>query len=250
MTAQDLGNPAWRHAAAALLLMLCSVVLARAITPRETLAAFSRGVQLDTAIPLSFGAWRSDPRSEVQVVNPQQETLLKTLYAQTLTRTYVNALGERVMLSIAYGAEQAGALQLHRPEVCYVAQGFSMATSGQSSIARDGAAAVPLQRLLARLGTRTEPITYWMRVGDDVIASGLQQQLSRIKHGLRGWVADGVLLRVSSLSSEPASAYALQERFLTDLVATVQPQTRRFLIGPVSVTDGAAVAAAPKRKAP
>jgi len=228
-----LSNAMWRHAAGALVLMLGAVVAAQALTPRSRLAALSSDLKLEAAIPDTFGGWRVDPNAFVQVINPQQLALLNTLYAQTLTRTYIGPAGERVMLSIAYGTAQAGELELHRPEVCYVAQGFAIQAGAHSSVPQDGRA-VPVQRLLARLGGRSEPISYWMRVGDDVIPSGVQQQVSRLKQGLRGWIPDGLLFRVSTLSADPAAAYAQQERFMADLLQAVDPRTRRFLIGPVS----------------
>jgi EpsI family protein len=39
---------------------------------------------------------------------------------------YVNASGYRIMLSLAYGSDQRGALQAHKPEVRYPAQGFTL----------------------------------------------------------------------------------------------------------------------------
>lgn len=241
-------TPMWRRAATTLLLMLGAVVLAQAFTPRARLAALSSDLKLEAAIPQAFAGWRVDPNAFAQVINPQQAALLSTLYAQTLTRTYIGPAGERVMLSIAYGTAQAGELELHRPEVCYVAQGFAIRAGGHSAVATD-ASPVPVQRLLARLGGRSEPISYWMRVGDDVIPSGVEQQVSRLKQGLRGWIPDGLLFRVSTLSTEPAAAYAQHERFMADLLQSVDPRTRRFLVGPVSPSrspgDASVAATAP-----
>jgi EpsI family protein len=240
--------PSWKRAAAALALMLGAVVLAQAFTPRARLAALSSDLKLETAIPRAFAGWRVDNGTVAQVINPQQVALLNTLYAQTLTRTYVGPAGERVMLSIAYGAAQAGELELHRPEVCYVAQGFQIRGGGHAAVQAD-ATRVPVQRLLASLGPRSEPISYWMRVGDDVIPSGMQQQVSRLKQGMRGWIPDGLLFRVSTIASDTAPAYAMQERFMADLLQSVDPRTRRFLIGPVSPShspaDASVAATAP-----
>ena len=57
-------------------------------------------------------------------MDPGQKALLDRLYEQQLSRTYENAQGYRIMLSIAYGGNQRDELELHKPEVCYVAQGF------------------------------------------------------------------------------------------------------------------------------
>ena len=86
------------------------------------------GIQLEPTVPQSFGDWTELPDQPAQVVNPQTKELLDTLYSQILTRTYVNKDGYRIMLSMAYGDDQRGGLQAHRPEVCYPAQGFKVAS--------------------------------------------------------------------------------------------------------------------------
>ncbi len=58
-------------------------------------------------IPKQFGDWREEPQRIVQVINPQSQELLDKLYSETLTRTYVNAGGYRIMLSLAYGGTSA-----------------------------------------------------------------------------------------------------------------------------------------------
>jgi len=225
----------WSHALLLLVLMVGAAVAGTALRPHEHLSALSRDVVLEDALPKSFAGWRVDERSNSGVVNPQQEALIKVLYSQTVTRSYVNDKGERVMLSIAYGSAQDGGLELHRPEVCYVAQGFQLAKAGRSELDVEGhTGPVPLQRLTAQAPGRQEPISYWMRVGDDLMVSGLSQQLSRVRHGLHGWIPDGVLFRVSSISAQPQAAFALQDRFVQDLLAASSPRVRQFLIGPVS----------------
>jgi EpsI family protein len=81
---------------------------------------------LETAVPKGFGEWSEIPEQAVRVVNPQVDQFIKLLYSQTLSRTYVNRDGYRIMLSLAYGDDQRGGLQAHRPEVCYPAQGFTV----------------------------------------------------------------------------------------------------------------------------
>lgn len=59
-------------------------------------------------------------------ITPELANNLDKLYSQTLTRTYINNDGYRIMLSVAYGENQLSSdvTQVHRPEFCYVAQGF------------------------------------------------------------------------------------------------------------------------------
>ncbi|WP_407277708.1 EpsI family protein [Aromatoleum evansii] len=224
-----------RSSIVACTLMFCASLSAWALAPRNPMAALNKNIRLETAIPVSFGDWHLDSGGVQSVVNPQQKGLLDALYSQTLTRTYVNALGQRIMLSIAYGEMQSGDIELHRPEVCYVAQGFSLETVGESSIKlEERESPFPIQRLIAQTNSRHEPISYWMRVGDYVVASGNDQRLARLMHGFKGWIPDGILFRVSSISDDNEAAYHLQERFVVDLLTTVDTNTRGFLIGPVS----------------
>ena len=72
-------------------------------------------IQLDTAIPKQFGQWREEPARSAAIVNPQTQQLLDKLYSQTLERTYVDAQGYRVMLSLAYGDDQRGGLRRTSP---------------------------------------------------------------------------------------------------------------------------------------
>jgi EpsI family protein len=222
-------------------LVLCAMVLTWVLTPREPMAFFSTDIQLESAIPRQFQGWHVDQTQLARVVNPQQTELLQSLYSQNLTRVYVNDKGQHMMLSISYGDKQGGGLELHRPEVCYVAQGASIAPRGISLLELAGAPkAIVLTRLAAQHRGGAEPISYWMRVGDDMMASGLSQQLSRIKHGLHGWIPDGLLFRVSSISAQPEEAYALQEQFIQALFASTPTRVHRFLVGPVSANRGAA----------
>src|SRR5262249_52965046 len=126
---------------------------------------------------------------------------LEKIYSQTLTRTYLDSRGRRVMLSVAYGGNQSRATQVHKPEVCYPMQGFTIASMAPAVV--DAAALrIPVMRLVAVRGMRVEPITYWIAVGDVVVRGALEQNLARLKYGLTGTVPDGILVRVSTISRE------------------------------------------------
>jgi EpsI family protein len=230
----------WRQAVFFLIIIGCALVSAYLLTPRERMARFSSDIALEAAIPQTFGNWRIDETQVASVVNPQQADLLKALYSQNLMRTYMNDKGERIMLSISYGSSQGGGVELHRPEVCYAAQGFALEKKGSSILTTQGhSKSISLERLIAVQRGRSEPVSYWMRVGDDLMVSGFSQQLSRIRQGLKGFIPDGVLFRVSSISTDPAPAYALQEQFVQDLFLALRPRDQRFLVGPVSANrDG------------
>ena len=204
--------------------------LTGALTPGVKLARDQAPFQLETMIPQRFGAWQLDPSVVPLTPDPEQQGMLKKLYDQTLSRTYIDAAGRRVMLSIAYGGDQSKALQLHLPEVCYVAQGFQLVGDGAGSLATHYGA-LPVKRLVARQGQRNEPITYWITIGDKATRSGIEQKLRRLAYGLSGEIPDGMLVRVSSIGMDDTRAYALQDQFVAEMLAGLDAPSRARLIG-------------------
>src|SRR5205085_349207 len=72
------------------------------------------------------GDWHIDPEIVPVAPAPDVQAKLERLYGQVVNRAYVNAAGEMVMLTIAYGGDQSDALKVHRQENCYAAQGFDI----------------------------------------------------------------------------------------------------------------------------
>ena len=165
------------------------------------------------------------------IANPEQEALLNKIYSQTLSRTYINSRNERVMLSIAYGGEQSDSMAVHKPEVCYPAQGFQILKNPSISTFATEEGSIPVKRLVATQGPRIEPITYWMTVGDKVAVSGLKWKLQQMKYGLTGKIPDGLLFRVSSIQADDAKAYKIQDDFTREMLKAMKPKERERIIG-------------------
>ena len=218
-------------------LMAAASVAGIAAKPAAKVIASGPRFLLEESVPKSFGDWRLLPAQGAQVVNPQTQELLDKLYSQILTRTYVNSKGYRIMLSLAYGDDQRGGLAAHKPEVCYPAQGFKVASLSEVQLATSFGA-IAAKRLDTSLGARKEPVTYWFAVGDTAIQSKIQQRLVEIKLGLTGQIPDGLLFRVSSIDEDPAGAYANQDAFINELLAAVSLQDRRRLSGLGEKTPG------------
>lgn len=220
-----------RRAAAALALMLAGAALAWQFTPRTPMASLHGEFKLEQVIPTQFGEWRMDTTVVGGVVNPQQEALLKQLYSQTLSRTYVNARGQRVMLSIAYGNDQRDSMQLHYPEVCYPAQGFQLRSNKPVDL-QLGGASIPARRLETVLGNqRYEPVTYWTVIGETAVRGGVNKKLAEMRYGVRDLIPDGLLFRVSSIDRDTAQAYALQDKFSGELLTALPAQFRQRFAG-------------------
>lgn len=213
------------------LLMIASAAMAVVLKPQERMADELPPIALAEAIPEQFGDWRIDPSIVPIDVSPDVQAQLDALYSQTLSRTYSNADGQRIMLSIAYGADQSGdGNQVHRPEFCYTAQGFELLSNQIGSLITEYGT-LPVRRLLAVQGRRNEPITYWVTIGDKATLPGLQRKLSQLAYGLTGTVPDGMLVRVSSINDNTESAYALQAEFVRDMLASMDPQHRMRAAG-------------------
>jgi EpsI family protein len=189
-----------RQLAASLALGLCmagAAMLASALTPRQKIADTRARFQLAAMVPIQFGEWEVDNRIIPLQVDPATQAKLDRIYNQTLSRTYINRDGQRVMLSLAYGGDQGDNMGVHKPEICYAAQGFEISASHAASLATPFGG-LPVTRLVAVQGARREPITYWITIGNRAVLPGMDQRLLQLKYGLSGTVPDGMLVRVST----------------------------------------------------
>jgi EpsI family protein len=97
-------------------------------------------------------------------------------------------------------------------------------------------ASVEANRLLTRNASRVEPVTYWIRIGDNIMAKGRKVRVEIFQQALHGRIPDGILFRVSQALSPSASAdasYRVQEAFIRELLSSVDQGGRRLLIGSV-----------------
>lgn len=223
-----------RRAALATLLMGGAALAAWKLTPSQRMATLHGELNLEVQIPKQFGDWQQDTVTVGGVVNPQQEELLKQLYSQILSRTYINSRGQRVMLSIAYGNDQRDGLQLHYPEVCYPAQGFRLLGNRKVELNLAGAK-IPARRLETVLGNqRFEPVTYWTVIGETAVLGGIDKKLVEMRYGFRDMIPDGLLFRVSSIDRDTNAAYALQEQFAAEIVKSIPERYRARFAGAVA----------------
>lgn len=212
------------------LCMLAASGAAMAIRPSHRIADEGPKVELEKIIPSSFGDWTELPQQPGQIINPQVREKLDRIYTQTLSRTYVNKNGDHIMLSIAYGADQSDAKQLHYPEVCYPAQGFQV-VSNVTGVVKTDFGDIRVRRLLTVLGNRSEPLTYWTTVGNRVVLGGKETKLEQLKYGFKGQIPDGLLFRVSSITADVDNGYEVQQGFVAELIHGMSAADRTRLAG-------------------
>ena len=215
-----------------LLLMMLAYAGAQAWRPHIRLADTRPKVDLETLFPKAFGVWKVDTSLPVQLVSPDMQQFLATIYSQTLSRTYINNQGQRIMLSVAYGGDQSDATRAHRPEVCYPAQGFQI-ISNQIGVVETPAHPLRVRQLVAKAGGRIEPISYWVTVGDRTALSGTEQKLAQLSYSTRGVIPDGMLVRVSNIEANSVLAYQLHGTFINQMISAMPVTVRDRIVGAV-----------------
>jgi EpsI family protein len=200
------------------------------LTPRRHLNLLG-DKKMESVIPTAFGDWTS--QGDATLVKPVAEgSLAARLYSQSISRVYSNPQGDEVMVLVAYGDNQSDLLQLHRPEACYPAVGFSLLYN-QPAVVPLGPAGVtlPSRRVTAERSDRREDIVYWTRLGEYLPTDGTAQGKARLETAMQGYIADGVLIRCSKLSSDDAAAFADLDAFIREMLRAVTPKNRPALVG-------------------
>jgi EpsI family protein len=204
---------------------------AAAAPAMKPVRAEGAAIDLERIVPAAFGDWRIDPEVVPVAPSPDVQAKLDRIYRQVTSRTYVNAGGERMMLTIAYGGDQSDALKAHRQEVCYAAQGFRIDSLGHGTLDATGRT-IPVTRMLAVRGERSEPVTYWFTMGDRVVLGRFERLRAQLAAGLAGRIPDGMLVRISSISDDAGRAYAAQQAFAGELFAAMPRADAARFIGP------------------
>lgn len=201
-----------------------------ALTPRNRLNLLG-DKKLEKAVPLTIGAWTVTPSNAVVLPDAAEGSLSARLYDQTVSRLYTSDTELPIMMVIAYGSTQSDQLQLHRPEVCYSAVGFEITSATRVAVPVGTDAELPARELVARNNDRVEPILYWTRVGDFLPTNGNEQRLMKLRSEMRGYVADGVLVRLSSIGEPSPEVFAALQRFTRAMLDATDPAALPALVG-------------------
>lgn len=180
-------------------------------------------------MPKQVGAFKFN--TESGLVLPPSDALSDRLYDNLVTRTYSNPAGELVMLLVAYNNKQDGVLQIHRPEVCYPAGGYSLTAVDPIDVPIAPANVLPAQIFGANSEARNEVVLYWTRVGEKYPRRWLEQRWAVAEANLQGIVPDGVLARVSTIGNDFGAATPVLTSFIRDLHAASGSTMRQLLFG-------------------
>ncbi len=204
--------------------------LGAATQPHTRMVDVEKRTPLNNAFPERIGAWHLDHAGVNVPLSPDVAEQVKRIYTEVFDRAYVNDAGDRIFLTVAYGRDQSDGFKVHRPEVCYAAQGFTVSEPRDDAVEVAGRH-IPVKRVDTRLAERSEPVTYWMVIGDKAVTSPARHKVYQIEYALNGLIADGLLVRVSSLAPPTASSYKAQDEFIRDWIKTVPAPQQPRLFG-------------------
>ncbi|MEA1989393.1 MAG: EpsI family protein [Pseudomonadota bacterium] len=185
---------------------------------------------LEKIIPPTFQNWKQLDQGLPLIVSLEEQNSLDAIYSQTLSQVYYNDAGARIILSLAYGPNQTDPKRVHKPEVCYPAQGYNI-ESNELGMLQTDYLTIPVKYLKGVSAAQTEFITYWIVVGGVAVSNDVDFKVQQLKFALDGKVPDGLLFRVSSHGKEAQDEYEKQKAFINDLLMAVDDDTRTILIG-------------------
>jgi EpsI family protein len=189
------------------------------------------GVPLIDIVPPTIGMWQSKNVSDLLDAKGD-DSLMNKLYGQTIERIYQNTRTQsEIMMLFAYGNTQSNDLQLHRPEVCYPAFGFEIVSTQLTSVPLSAGFSLPAKTLVAHSPSRDEIIVYWSRLGNFLPTNGGEQRLDRLRTTIQGFVADGLLARLSMATSDKLGAEMQIIGFIRELFSLVPRSQLPALIG-------------------
>lgn len=219
-----------RRAVLLSLTMGAGMLGAQAMRPRELVDEARAAVPLETLIPEQIGPWQSDSTLDTFVRPAKQRARVDDIYDQVLERSYVRADGARIMMAVAYGREQTVALQVHRPEVCYEMAGYQVSDVQRADL-QLATRTIAARRLRAHKPGRVEPITYWIVLGDEVVADAQEFRRSQFTFGVRGRIPDGMLVRLSSIDANQERAWQAHAQFAALIDRELPPAARARVMG-------------------
>lgn len=215
----------------AAIMMVGSIAGAVVLKPTVHIADQKPKLVLEDVFPKQFGDWKEVPGVQQVLPDPVAQAVIQATYSQTLARAYINSKDEVILMSVAYGSDQnSEATAAHRPEFCYVGQGFTITDKGARDVDMFGHQ-VPMRLLTGVRDGYSEQISYYVTLDETATLPGLGRKLAQLNYGLRGKIADGMLVRISTPRVSEAEAIAIHDRFLRDLHQSVSTTFRSRVFG-------------------
>lgn len=215
------------------LLLLTAAVGARMLAPN--LHSMEDAPLLENTLPKVIGEWRLIETATAQV-GLSTDTSMDQPYNQSIMRSYTDDKGHVINLAVAWGEKQRQEIKIHRPELCYPAQGLKVIDLTDISLPIQNTRGTDIigKRMLTQDNSgQYEIVSYWIRIGHVYSDSAWQTRKHIFTEGLAGRIPDGVLVRVSQRAADQSQLpviYARQEDFARQLVAATPLRSRELLV--------------------
>jgi len=187
-------------------------------------------IKYNSIIPTEIGPWEIVKKQFATIVNPGEQQVINELYSETVERNYFSQDHGLIMLSMAYGPYQTDKIQVHKPEVCYPAQGLEIEDMYSTEINLLGRG-IPVTRMVASRGQKKEFVTYWIKSGDRVFNDDIDRKIYSLKKRTLGESVDGLLFRVSSIGLDAEGEFQKQGFFIAELLGALPDEYKATLIG-------------------
>lgn len=139
-------------------------------------------------LPTSLAGWYSEDI-------PMSERIAAVLDADVaVQRVYRHADGAEVGVFVAYFAEQQANSQIHSPRQCVPGMGYGI-VSIERQTRQEGAAAVPVTRMLIRRNDRMQEMIYWFRTRSGIVNGEYALKWDLVKNSLARRPTDAVFVR-------------------------------------------------------
>jgi EpsI family protein len=187
-------------------------------------------------VPKRIGEWQVVESPLVQVgLTTGKETDMNQPYDETVMRTYQDGKGHVIQIALAWGQRQRQEIKIHRPELCYPAQGYTVSALREATFPARTVGGQPItgKRMVTKdRNEQTQLVSYWIRIGHVYSSSAWATRLHILQEGLKGRMTDGILVRASQYvpsDQDQEAAFKLQEQFMADLVQASPPQAKDAL---------------------
>lgn len=196
---------------------------------------------LEKEVPTKIDQWvaLTNPISQVSLTTEKSDTDtdINQPYDQSVLRTYADGQGHTVAVALAWGKRQRQEVKIHRPELCYPAQGLAVKSITDVTfpvVSSDKTPIIGKRMITMDRNGQMELVSYWIRIGHVYSDSAWKTRMHILNEGLAGRVTDGMLVRVSqrlpmNSTANIESTFARQEAFAASLVGSVPPATRQLL---------------------
>jgi EpsI family protein len=204
---------------------------ALALKPRRKVSLLPPGSKLSDFLPRKFDQW--DSRDVSDLYAPETaDSLAARLYGETVARLYSDRRsGAQIMMLMAHGDSQSNELQLHRPEVCYPAFGFSLTASAPLELQIGKGVMLPARRLVAQSSQQRQALVYWTRLGEYFPVNVTEQRLNRLDAAMHRYIPDGLLARFSMAESDTTGAFKEISTFIPALLAQIPGDRLNVFVG-------------------